>query len=69
LLLAWDVGQIVSWSADEVADGKGEGKYVLVSLRGFDFVTPTAHVETVAVFRLAFEHEHKYLTRTCPFAV
>jgi tRNA (uracil-5-)-methyltransferase len=50
---ARDVGQIVSWSADEVAEGKGEGKYVLESLRGFDLFPQTAHVESVAVLRLA----------------
>jgi hypothetical protein len=33
-----------SWSADEVADGKGEGKYVLESLRGFDLFPQTGHV-------------------------
>jgi tRNA (uracil-5-)-methyltransferase len=47
---ARDVGQIVSWSADEVAEGKG--KYVLESLRGFDLFPQTAHVESVAVLRL-----------------
>ncbi|KAI0288905.1 hypothetical protein BC826DRAFT_1035445 [Russula brevipes] len=31
---AWDVCQIVSWSVDEVAKGKSEGKCVLESLRG-----------------------------------
>jgi tRNA (uracil-5-)-methyltransferase len=52
---ARDVGQIVSWSADEVAaeaEGKGKGKYVLESLRGFDLFPQTAHVESVAVLRL-----------------
>lgn len=49
---ARDVGQIVSWSADEVAEGKGQGKYVLESLRGFDLFPQTAHVESVAVLRL-----------------
>ncbi|KAH9990497.1 S-adenosyl-L-methionine-dependent methyltransferase [Russula vinacea] len=47
---ARDIGQIVSWSADEVAGGKG--KYVLESLRGFDLFPQTAHVESVAVLRL-----------------
>jgi tRNA (uracil-5-)-methyltransferase len=49
---ARDVGQIVSWSADEVAQGKTGGKYVLESLRGFDLFPQTAHVESVAVLRL-----------------
>ena len=49
---ARDVGQIVSWSVDEEAEGKGEGKYVLESLRGFDLFPQTAHVESVAVLRL-----------------
>ena len=49
---ARDVGQIVSWSANEVAEGKGQGKYVLESLRGFDLFPQTAHVESVAVLRL-----------------
>ena len=49
---ARDVGRIVSWSADEVAEGKGQGKYVLESLRGFDLFPQTAHVESVAVLRL-----------------
>jgi tRNA (uracil-5-)-methyltransferase len=47
---ARDVGQIVSWSAEKVAEGKG--KYVLESLRGFDLFPQTAHVESVAVLRL-----------------
>jgi tRNA (uracil-5-)-methyltransferase len=50
---ARDVGQIVSWSAEEAAAGKREGKrYVLESLRGFDLFPQTAHVESVAVLRL-----------------
>lgn len=49
---ARDVGQIVSWSADELAEGKSDGKYVLESLRGFDLFPQTAHVESVAVLRL-----------------
>jgi len=49
---ARDVGQIVSWSAEEAADGKREGKYVLESLRGFDLFPQTGHVESVAVLRL-----------------
>ncbi|KAI9510698.1 S-adenosyl-L-methionine-dependent methyltransferase [Russula earlei] len=49
---ARDVGQIVSWSANEVAEGKRQGKYVLQSLRGFDLFPQTAHVESVAVLRL-----------------
>ncbi|KAH9075529.1 S-adenosyl-L-methionine-dependent methyltransferase [Lactarius deliciosus] len=50
---ARDVGQIVSWSAEETAvDGMGKGKYVLESLRGFDLFPQTAHVESVAVLRL-----------------
>ncbi|KAI0247844.1 S-adenosyl-L-methionine-dependent methyltransferase [Lactifluus subvellereus] len=49
---ARDVGQIVSWSADEEAGGKREGKYMLESLRGFDLFPQTAHVESVAVLRL-----------------
>jgi tRNA (uracil-5-)-methyltransferase len=49
---ARDVGQIVSWSSDEVAEGKGKRKYVLESLRGFDLFPQTAHVESVAVLRL-----------------
>jgi tRNA (uracil-5-)-methyltransferase len=51
---ARDVGQIVSWSTEEVAEeqGKGKGKYVLESLRGFDLFPQTAHVESVAVLRL-----------------
>jgi len=49
---ARDVGQIVSWSGEEVADGKREGRYVLESLRGFDLFPQTAHVESVAVLRL-----------------
>ena len=47
---ARDVGKIVSWSAEKVAEGKG--KYVLESLRGFDLFPQTAHVESVAVLRL-----------------
>ncbi|KAI9452425.1 S-adenosyl-L-methionine-dependent methyltransferase [Lactarius psammicola] len=55
---ARDIGQIVSWSAEEdavaetAADGKGKGKYVLESLRGFDLFPQTAHVESVAILRL-----------------
>lgn len=49
---ARDVGQIVSWSADEEAEGKCERKYALESLRGFDLFPQTAHVESVAVLRL-----------------
>ncbi len=49
---ARDVGQIVSWSAEEEAEGKVGGKYVLESLRGFDLFPQTAHVESVAVLRL-----------------
>jgi len=49
---ARDVGQIVSWSAEEVEEGKAGGKYVLESLRGFDLFPQTAHVESVAVLRL-----------------
>jgi tRNA (uracil-5-)-methyltransferase len=55
---ARDVGQILSWSAEEdaaaemVVDGKGKGKYVLESLRGFDLFPQTSHVESVAVLRL-----------------
>jgi len=49
---ARDVGQIVSWSAQEVTEGTGKGKYVLESLRGFDLFPQTAHVESVAVLRL-----------------
>ena len=47
---ARDIGQIVSWSADEMAEGTG--KYELESLRGFDLFPQTAHVESVAVLRL-----------------
>ena len=50
---ARDVGEIVSWSTEEdEADGKGKGKYVVESLRGFDLFPQTAHVESVAVLRL-----------------
>jgi tRNA (uracil-5-)-methyltransferase len=49
---ARDVGQIVLWSAEEVAQGNTGGKYVLESLRGFDLFPQTAHVESVAVLRL-----------------
>ena len=49
---ARDVGQILSWSAENVAEGKGKGKYVLESLRGFDLFPQTAHVESVAVLKL-----------------
>jgi len=50
---ARDVGQIVSWSAEEEAQGKGGGKYVLESLRGFDLFPQTAHVESVAILTLS----------------
>jgi tRNA (uracil-5-)-methyltransferase len=50
---ARDVGQIVSWSVEEEAQGKGGGKYVLESLRGFDLFPQTAHVESVAILRLS----------------
>jgi tRNA (uracil-5-)-methyltransferase len=52
---ARDVGQILSWSAEQAATGTGkrEGRrYVLESLRGFDLFPQTAHVESVAVLRL-----------------
>ena len=51
---ARDVGQIVSWSDETAAEGKGKGKgkYVLESLRGFDLFPQTSHVESVAVLRL-----------------
>jgi tRNA (uracil-5-)-methyltransferase len=49
---ARDVGQIISWSAEKEVEGKGKGKYVLESLRGFDLFPQTAHVESVAVLRL-----------------
>ena len=49
---ARDVGQIISWSAEEEAEGKGTGKYVLESLRGFDLFPQTAHVESVSILRL-----------------
>lgn len=50
---ARDIGQIVAWSAEEdTAEGKGKGKYVVESLRGFDLFPQTAHVESVAVLRL-----------------
>ncbi|KAI0290771.1 hypothetical protein BC826DRAFT_523158 [Russula brevipes] len=35
-----------SWSADEVADGKGEGMCELKSLRGFDLFLQTGHVDS-----------------------
>ncbi|KAI0290803.1 hypothetical protein BC826DRAFT_524222 [Russula brevipes] len=35
-----------SWSADEVTEGKGEGKYVLKSLRGFDSFPQTGRVDS-----------------------
>jgi tRNA/tmRNA/rRNA uracil-C5-methylase (TrmA/RlmC/RlmD family) len=50
---ARDIGWVVPWSADEVAEGKNEGKDVLESLRGFDLSPPTAHTESVVVFKLA----------------
>ena len=53
---ARDVGQIDSWSAEEEAQGKGVGKYVLESLRGFVLFPQTAHVESVAVLRLVSSH-------------
>ena len=52
---ARDVGQIVSLSAEEDATdekGKGKGRFVMESLRGFDLFPQTAHVESVAVLRL-----------------
>ncbi|KAI0292965.1 S-adenosyl-L-methionine-dependent methyltransferase [Multifurca ochricompacta] len=49
---ARDVGQIITWSAEEDAERKGRGKYRLESLRGFDLFPQTAHVESVAVLRL-----------------
>ena len=52
---ARDVGQIVSWSAEEDAaadGGEKRGKYVVESLRGFDLFPQTAHVESVVVLRL-----------------
>ena len=50
---ARNVGQIVSWSAEEDAvDEKGKGEYVVESLRGFDLFPQTTHVESVAVLRL-----------------
>ena len=56
---ARDIGQIVSWSAEEDTAAEGEkqegrtrGKYVVESLRGFDLFPQTAHVESVAVLRL-----------------
>lgn len=52
---ARDVGQIISWSAEEEEEGKAGGKYVLESLRGFDLFPQTAHVESVAVLRLVLE--------------
>ncbi|KAF8261736.1 S-adenosyl-L-methionine-dependent methyltransferase, partial [Lactarius quietus] len=49
---ARDVGQIVSWSAEEEGTADGKGKYVVESLRGFDLFPQTAHVESVVVLRL-----------------
>ncbi|KAJ7194883.1 tRNA methyltransferase [Mycena pura] len=45
---ARDVGLILKRSEDD-----GRGQYVLESLRGFDLFPQTAHVESVAVLRLA----------------
>jgi tRNA (uracil-5-)-methyltransferase len=45
---ARDVGMIVKASMED-----GKGRYVLESLRGFDLFPQTAHVESVAVLRLA----------------
>ncbi|KAJ6516569.1 S-adenosyl-L-methionine-dependent methyltransferase [Mycena vitilis] len=45
---ARDVGMIVETSGKD-----GRGQYVLESLRGFDLFPQTAHVESVAVLRLA----------------
>jgi tRNA (uracil-5-)-methyltransferase len=45
---ARDVGMVVKASMED-----GRGRYVLESLRGFDLFPQTAHVESVAVLRLA----------------
>ena len=45
---ARDVGQVVLWSAEEVALEMAGGKYVVEGLRGFDLFPQTAHVESVA---------------------
>ncbi|KAJ7237562.1 tRNA methyltransferase [Mycena haematopus] len=45
---ARDVGIILKGSGED-----GKGRYVLESLRGFDLFPQTAHVESVAVLRLA----------------
>ncbi|KAF7350725.1 S-adenosyl-L-methionine-dependent methyltransferase [Mycena sanguinolenta] len=45
---ARDVGIILKGSTED-----GKGRYVLESLRGFDLFPQTAHVESVAVLRLA----------------
>ncbi|KAI0319910.1 S-adenosyl-L-methionine-dependent methyltransferase [Amylostereum chailletii] len=49
---ARDVGLILRGSEGE-GEGRSKGRYVLESLRGFDLFPQTAHVESVAVLRLA----------------